>query len=269
MAVIALSSAKGSPGVTVTALALALAWPRPVLLLEADMAGSSSVLAGYLRGSVRHDRGLVDLALAHRRGALSDGLRQAGIELPDSQAQLVAGLTGPAQAATMGPVWESLSTALREVDRTGTDVIIDAGRLGAQYGPVALLRQADLTLLTTRTTLPAVAAARARGAALREDLTHQGAGDDGLGLLLVGEGQPYSSREVTGAVGLPVVATVAWDPVHAEVFSLGAGPGRKFQSSSLVRSIHAASGALQAAVTARRERLAPGAPLQNGEPTRV
>ena len=36
MAVIALGSAAGSPGVTTSALGLALTWPRPVLLIEAD-----------------------------------------------------------------------------------------------------------------------------------------------------------------------------------------------------------------------------------------
>ena len=34
MAVVALASASGSPGVTTTALGLALLWPRPVLLVH-------------------------------------------------------------------------------------------------------------------------------------------------------------------------------------------------------------------------------------------
>ncbi len=266
MAVIALTSARNAPGVTTTALALALAWPRPVLLIEADVAGSSSVLAGYLRGAVRHDRGLVDLALAHRRGALVEGLHQASIPLPDSQARLLPGLTGPAQAVTLAPVWAALAAVLRGLDATGTDVIVDAGRAGAQHGPDPLLRQADLTLLTTRTTLPGIAATRARAAVLREDLTSQGTGGDGLALLLVGEGQPYSAGEIKTAVALPVAAAVAWDPVHAEVLSLGAPAGRKFASSSLVRSVHAAAGAIQSLLATRRERLAPGSLLPDGDP---
>ncbi len=269
MAVIALTSAKGSPGVTTAALALALAWPRPVLLLEADVAGSSSILAGYLRGVVRHDKGLLDLALAHRRGALADGLRAASIPLPDSQVRLVAGLTSPAQTATLQPAWEPIAVVLAGLDRTGTDVIVDAGRIGAQHGPAPLLREADLTLLTTRTTLPAIAAARARAGLLGEELTNQGTGSDALALLLVGEGQPYSAQEIRGAVAAPVGATVAWDPVNAEVFSLGATPGRRFQSSALVRSVHAAASAIQALVTTRRERLAPGPLVQDGDHARA
>lgn len=269
MAVIALTAAKGAPGVTTTCLALALAWPRPVLLVEADVAGSSSILAGYLRGSVRHDRGLVDVALAHRRGSLLEGLHRASIPLQDSTVRLVAAPTGPAQAVTLQSVWEPIAAVLCGLERTGTDVIVDAGRLGARYGPTPLLRAADITLLTTRATLPAIAATRARAATLREDLFAQGTGDDALALLLVGEGQPYTAREIRAAVGLPVAATIAWDPVQAEVFSIGAAPGAKFASSSLVRSVRASVSAIQDLVIGRRERLAPGSLVHDGGPVRV
>ena len=50
MAVLAFASAKGAPGVTTSVLALAFAWHRPALIVEADMTGSSSVLSGFLRG---------------------------------------------------------------------------------------------------------------------------------------------------------------------------------------------------------------------------
>jgi hypothetical protein len=257
MAVIALTSARGAPGVTTTTLALALVWPRPCLLVEADVAGSSSILAGYLRGSIRHDKGLVALALAHRRDSLVDALHRASIPLLGSQARLVSGLTGPAQAATLQPVWEPIAAVLRGLGRTGTDVLIDAGRVGAVGGPTALLRQADLTLLTTRSTLPAIAATRARATVLRDDLANNGTGEDALCLLLVGEGQPYSAGEIGDAVGVPVAATMAWDPVNAEVFSLGASQGRRFESSALVRTAHAAASTLGELATRRRERLAP------------
>ncbi|HEY9562625.1 MAG TPA: hypothetical protein VIR30_02545, partial [Nocardioides sp.] len=60
MAVIALCSASGSPGVTTTALGMALLWPRPVLLIEADATGGSGILAGYFRGIKSYDQGLVE-----------------------------------------------------------------------------------------------------------------------------------------------------------------------------------------------------------------
>ena len=63
MAVIALASASGSPGVTTTALGLALLWPRPVLLVEADPTGGSGLAGGLLpwHAGVRRR--------AHRAGA--------------------------------------------------------------------------------------------------------------------------------------------------------------------------------------------------------
>ena len=77
MAVVALTSASGSPGVTTTAVGLALTWPRPVLLIEADPTGGSGVLAGYFRGTREYDVGLIELALspASPADALRDVVR--------------------------------------------------------------------------------------------------------------------------------------------------------------------------------------------------
>ena len=62
MAVIALCSASGSPGVTTTAVALAWNWPRPVMLVEADPVGGSAILAGTFQGMREYRSGLVELA---------------------------------------------------------------------------------------------------------------------------------------------------------------------------------------------------------------
>ncbi|WP_431472937.1 ParA family protein [Ornithinimicrobium sp. W1665] len=52
MAVITLTSASGSPGVTTTALGWALSRGRPTVLVDADPTGGASMLAGYLRGQM-------------------------------------------------------------------------------------------------------------------------------------------------------------------------------------------------------------------------
>jgi len=59
MAVIVLASASGSPGVSTTALGLTLNWHRPVLLVDADPTGSSSVFAGYFPTDIS------SIAIAH------------------------------------------------------------------------------------------------------------------------------------------------------------------------------------------------------------
>ena len=66
MAVIVLASAGHAPGVTTTALGLALAWPREVLLVDADRTPTQAVLAGYLRGERPGQHGLGRLLQAVR-----------------------------------------------------------------------------------------------------------------------------------------------------------------------------------------------------------
>ena len=116
------------------------------------------------------------------------------------------------------------------------------------------------------TNLPAVAAARARLNLLREDLSVTGAAGrldaplSSLGLLLVGEGRPYSAKEIAAACGVPVVASLAWDPASAEVLAAGATPGRRFEASPLVRSTRAAISASHELIRQRRDRLAPPVP---------
>ncbi len=79
MTAIALVSAKGSPGVTTTALALSHAWPevhpeRRVLIAECDAAGGD-IATGYLRGTLDDSRGLLALS-AQRSDDAVDGLWQ-------------------------------------------------------------------------------------------------------------------------------------------------------------------------------------------------
>lgn len=261
MTVITLTSAKGSPGVSTTALAMALIWPRPCLLVEADMAGSSSVLAGYFQGQMRHDRGLIDLADAFRRDDLTDGLRHASIPLPNSTARVLPGLRTTAQAGTMARLWEPIASALRGLERSGIDVIVDAGRMSTIGAPAPVLRESDLALLLTRSNMPALAATRAAAGGLREEMINRGSGEDALVAVMVGEGQPYPSREASSIIRIPVIASVDWDPVNAEVISLGKEAPKRFQGSRFVRSTTALVSTVEQHIRDRRDRLAPGALL--------
>jgi hypothetical protein len=260
MSVIALISSRGAPGVTTTALALALVWPRPTVLVEADVSGSSSVGAGYLRGSLDPNRGLINLAVAHRAGSLSpDSVRKQAVTLTDDDSRLlVPALANADQVGSMTPdLWERLGGVLLAVDRAGTDVIVDAGRLGAIGGPDSLLRQVHTVLLVMRTSLDAVVSARARIGWLRGLVAESATGAEGLGLLLVGEGRPYRAGEVAKAVGAPVVATVSHDEPNAHVLSHGVPRGRRFDTSPLVRSARSAADEIQRAVSAQAAHLAP------------
>ena len=220
MAVIALASASGSPGVTTTALGMALLWPRPVLLVEADPTGGSGLLAGYFRGTTEYVAGMIELALTST--SVGDALADVARPIEGTQVSYIAGTRSHTQAGALRDLWPPLAEALADLESTGQDVIVDAGRLGLAGSPEPLLDAADLALLVSRTTLPALSALRSWAESMQRPALdwHQ------AGVLLVGEGQPYSAREVSASSSLPVVASLADDPESAAVFSRGAQPPR-------------------------------------------
>ena len=162
----------------------------------------------------------------------------------DGQVRLVAGVTGPAQLATVTPALPAIAAALRETGRTTTphDVLVDVGRLDATTVPWALLPGCDLVVLVARPTLRQVRQLRTQLGTLREHLDHDGP-QPGLGLLLIGD-VPYSAGEVAAAVGLPVLAVLADDPAAARVLSDGEAPNRSFARSALLRSARQAAQSL-------------------------
>lgn len=260
MPVIALASSRGSPGVTTTALALTLVAQRPTVLVEADVSGSSSIGAGYLRGGLDPRHGLINIAVEHRTGRLSaDSVREQTVALTEDESSLlVPGLASADQVGSLTPdLWDRMGGVLSALDRAGTDVVVDAGRLGAVGGPEPLLRQAHVVLLVTRTSLDAIVSARARAGWLRDLLADSAAGPDGLGLLLVGEGRPYRAAEVAKALGLPVVAVISYDEPNAQVLSHGTPRHRRFDGSPLVRSARSAADEIQRAAADRAAHLAP------------
>lgn len=245
MAVVCLTSASGSPGVTTTAVGLAFCWPRPVLLVEADPTGGSGILAGFLKGTTSYDVGLIELALSPL--GVADALRDVVRPLSPN-VSLVTGTRTHAQAPALRDVWEPLATALSELELSGQDVIVDAGRLGLTGSPRPLLEAADLTLLLTRANLPSISPARSWAEAVRDPTT----GWRRPGLLLIGEGQPYRDTEVAKVLGMPVVADLPDDPEAAAVYHRGATPPRRFETGPYVRSLQAAAQSIQAQVARGR-----------------
>jgi hypothetical protein len=231
--------------VTTTALGLALLWPRPVLLIEADPTGGSGILAGFFRGTREYDAGLIELALSPY--SMAEALPDVVQRIDGTDVGFIAGTRSHAQAAGLRDLWAPLADALADLDTSGQDVIIDAGRLGLIGSPEPLLANADLTLLLTRTSLPSLAAARSWA-----DTVKQSSPWRDPGVLLLGEGQPYSGKEVTNVLALPVHAALADDADAAAVYFRGASPPRRFETGPLVRSLRAAIQAIQARLAKRR-----------------
>lgn len=239
MAVITLTSASGAPGVSTTALALAMSWPRPVLLVEADPSGGNGILSGFLRGTAEYEAGLIELRLSPLD--VEDALRDV-IRTLTPNVSYVCGVRSHTQATALHELWEPLGQVLAGLDATGQDVIVDAGRLGLVGSPQPLLEQADLTLLVTRTSLPALAAARSWA----ETVRNPSMGWRSPSVLVVGPGAPYGVGEVSKVLGLPVVADVPDDAESAAVYHRGAAPRRRFEAGRYYRGIAAAVESVQA-----------------------
>lgn len=135
-------SAKGSPGVTSSALVLAAVWPRPVILLEADLTGSDLIYRcrSEAGGAVAASPSVLGLASAmrgNRPAALTDWSQRlaCGVEV-------VTGVTTPSQARGLGAeFWRSLAVQTMTAD---ADVIVDFGRLDRDSATIALATACDV-----------------------------------------------------------------------------------------------------------------------------
>jgi hypothetical protein len=243
MAVFALLSAGGSPGVTTTALALTLGWPSQVILAECDPSGGD-VLAGLLGGHLPASAGLLPLALEAGAGAEvpADTLWRQLVELDEEQNRLLlAGISDPRQSAALQSSLPWIADALKAM---AADVIVDCGRLDAVAAVRPVLSAASLAVLVLRPTLRQMSRAQPRV----EMLTNL-VGRDRVMLLLVGDGSA-SGREVAKTLGVPVAGQLPDDGRTAAVLSDGWGSRSRLETRPLLRAATAAGRALRDAASA-------------------
>ena len=248
MAILILTSAGGSPGVTTLALGLALTWPRPVLLADCDPGAHQAILAGYLHGQSSSGKGLLRVAEAHRdRRPLREIVIDQCLPLTgeDGDRRLfLPGFTRPGSASHFGAVWEDLADTFDRLGDVDLDVIVDAGRVGPTGLAVPLVERSGLTAMVLSSTLRAVMSARVHLPTLIDHSRLSSSSRRQFGLIVVGEGQPYGRGEISRALGVPVIAGVTRDPQAATHLSDGAPRPRRFDSSPLVRSLRGAARAL-------------------------
>ncbi|GGM42811.1 hypothetical protein GCM10011608_29380 [Micromonospora sonchi] len=266
MALIALVSAKGSPGVTTTALACTLSWHRRLILAECDPAGGS-VLAGYLGGALDGRRGIGELAV----GELRDGNLETAfwsqlvdLDAPHRERLLLPGVIDPAQTGSVVPLWQRFADFFTGLDQGNPpyDVLVDCGRLHAVGAPWPLLRAASVVLVVARAQLPDLSSARATIHAIGRDFAEHRVPPGTLRLLLVGGG--HGKGEIGKALGLPVIARLPHDPRTAEVLSLG---GTVRTGRPLLRAARGLEVPVGALLEHRRARLA--WPVSQGVPDAV
>jgi hypothetical protein len=240
MAVIVLTGPGGSPGVTTTALALTLTWPRQVVMAECDPAGGT-VLPGLWHGQASADSaGLLRYALAAQRDPAAAAARilddALPIEPPPAQRFVLAASPDPLTGRQIAATWPTLSASLAAA---GPDIIADAGRFDGEWAMAPLLAAASLVLMVCRPGVRAAAAAKPRLAALAR--AHAA---DGLILIGAGAYGAEASRAMTRALGVPVTAILPEDGATAAVLSDGASPRRGFPRSSLMRAAGNLAGSL-------------------------
>jgi hypothetical protein len=225
MALVAVASAKGSPGATTAVLAMGALWPRPVVVAECDTAGSDIAvrLAAADGGVLDPDRGLVTLAAAGRRGLRSD-LVLSSTQQALGGLDVLLGVRTPEQAAGMGGLWPQLGPVLDGLE--GYDVLADLGRLGAQTPQNAILASARLLIMVCRAEPGSVVHLRERIHVLARDLDPAGPHGVRIGVLVVADARRRRDavRETFQALEhleTPVAHTwhLAWDSAGAAVFS--------------------------------------------------
>jgi hypothetical protein len=193
MAVTTIGSVAGSPGATSLTLALAAAWPRRCLVIDADPDGGRLVA----RCDVSVRPGLTELAGAARTG-LSDAadVWRFAQRAPSGINVVVAHPAAEQVASALRAASAPIADALARLD--DTDVLVDVGRVRPGTLAGALLLAADRRIIVTGTRFDDTVA-----------LTHRLDLLDGFGGadIVVSAGGEYSSNELGHALGRPVLST--------------------------------------------------------------
>ncbi|UMG93303.1 hypothetical protein [Nocardioides sp. TF02-7] len=207
MTVFALASAKGSPGVSTVAAALAATWPAPVVLADVDPAGGdvlwrNRTVAG---GPLDPDRGLLSLGAAVRRGVSETDLAEH-LQQTATGADVLVGLTAPEQGGGLGGAWGQLPAVFRQ---HRTDVLADCGRLVPGTSSMPVLTGADAVVMVTRPDISGVAHLRERLRSLRQPLGLGSPGGTPVGVVVTTSYRdtrsPADLQQLLDADGLHVV----------------------------------------------------------------
>lgn len=240
MRLVVVTAAKGSPGVTTTALALAATWPstRGPLLLECDPSGGDlgamfslgdgsglvSLAAAARRATNRED--LCDLVAAHAR-ELPGGLRV--VPAPVRADAAVGAVDVLAASPALRTTASSASKAPAPEAEPAVDpapILLDAGRLPARPGRgdghAALLAAADLVLLVVRNDVRGLLHATASLDGLLDTIGKASAQvrrPEEARVRAVVVGQGYSLEEVSQALAIPTAGRLPIDDRAAAALS--------------------------------------------------
>lgn len=241
MSVVAFASVAGAPGVTAAAVAAAVHWPRPVLLVEADTNSAASLMTGFFRANLDSNAGMHQVSLALSRGALNldalldpaYGISIAVHELPPIPSMPIPALPAGHRLWTIPgyrdlqiiggvrAVWERLPVLLAQADELGIDAIVDLGRLQLTEHRLLMLDASDQVVVLASSTMTDLNRLHKRLQLpdLEERL-------DGIGrskystLLVKAPAEAVTAADFARAT-LPVLGLLPFDSDGAAVFALG------------------------------------------------
>ena len=225
MALIAIASDKGAPGVTTAALALAAVWPRPVLLAECDPAGGDLVYRFPAVGGGHLDprRGVLSLAVVARRGMQPQQVWEH-VQKLHGGLDVLAGVTNAEQGAGLSLLWGPIGKALASLPQA--DVIADCGRLGADGPLYDLLAEATTVVLVTKVHVADVIRLRDRASAFAAAAQSRGRRNFGVGVVVVADHKKFRAslgevQHVLGQANAPatVLGGIAHDTRGADLLS--------------------------------------------------
>ena len=218
---LALVSAKGSPGVTTTALALSAVAGDHGLLVELDPSGGSIECWTGATG----EPGLIRVANGLRRSIDPNALLAHAVPSPSGVRSVLAPTAGALAEATIAMTGDRLVSALAELDAM---VVVDGGRWSRSQSTARRVVGCDVIGVVCAPTVEGVEAARWLIDPLRSTAAAP------LVLVLVGD-RPYSPPEVAAVVGVPVLGVLPWDSRGVNTL-LTTGAGRGWSRGTLARS---------------------------------
>jgi MinD-like ATPase involved in chromosome partitioning or flagellar assembly len=225
MALIAIASDKGAPGVTTAALALAAVWPRPVLLAECDPAGGDLVyrFPAAAGGHLDPRRGVLSLAVMARRGMQPQQVWEH-VQKLHGGLDVLAGVTNAEQGAGLSLLWGPIGKALASLSQA--DVIADCGRLGADGPLYDLLAEATTVVLVSKVHVADVIRLRDRATAFAAAAQSRGRRNFGVGVVVVADHKKFRAslgevQHVLGQAHAPatVLGGIAHDTKGADLLS--------------------------------------------------
>jgi hypothetical protein len=224
MGLLAVASAKGSPGATTTALLFGALWPRTVIVAECDPHGGdvAARLPANSGGVIDADRGLLSLGAAGRK-MLRPELVPEHTQRISGGLDVLIGVRMPEQSAGLAQQWGQLGPIFGGIP--GYDVIADMGRLGAATPQNVMLASATDLVMVCDTQPSNVVHMRERILALHPVLHPESASGTRIHIAVVADPKRRQAVREIGDAMRRVAASVAevyhlaYDPKGASFFA--------------------------------------------------